>query len=121
MGLDNNMWFQHDGPTAHTAKASMSLLREIFPQHTISRIGDIAWPPRSPDLTVPDFFLWGYLKSTVYTTKPRTMDDLRRRIDKEITKIDLETIQKAMQNVCVRARECSTKNGSHLSSVIFKK
>ena len=49
------------------------------------------------------------------------MYDLRPRMDEEITKIDLETIQKAMQNVCVRAREYSTKNGSHLSSVIFKK
>jgi hypothetical protein len=26
----------------------------------ISRFGDIAWPARSPDLTVPDFFLWGF-------------------------------------------------------------
>ena len=25
----------------------------------VRSFGDIAWPPRSPDLTVPDFFLWG--------------------------------------------------------------
>ena len=28
----------------------------------ISRFGDIAWSARSPELTVPDFFLWGFLK-----------------------------------------------------------
>ena len=58
LGLDQNAWFQQDGVTCHTAKASMALLREMFPQHIISRFGDIPWPPRSPDLTAPDFFLW---------------------------------------------------------------
>jgi hypothetical protein len=27
------------------------------------------WPPRSPDLTPPDYFLWGYLKGTFYQNK----------------------------------------------------
>jgi len=27
-----------------------------FPQRVISRFGDVPWPPRSPDLTAPDFF-----------------------------------------------------------------
>ncbi|KAJ4438747.1 hypothetical protein ANN_14698 [Periplaneta americana] len=35
------------------------------------------WPPRSPDLTTPDFFLWGYLIERVYTTRPQTLDDLK--------------------------------------------
>ena len=28
------------------------------------------WPSRSPDLTVCDFHLWGYLKNKVYAKKP---------------------------------------------------
>jgi hypothetical protein len=31
--------------------------------------GPIARPPRSPDLTPLDFFLWGYVKNTVYQVK----------------------------------------------------
>ena len=31
--------------------------------------GPIKWPPRSPDLTPPDFFLWGVLKDKVYAKK----------------------------------------------------
>ncbi|KAJ8958133.1 hypothetical protein NQ318_006070, partial [Aromia moschata] len=30
------------------------------------RDGPILWPPRSPDLTILDFYLWGRLKQYVY-------------------------------------------------------
>jgi hypothetical protein len=39
----------------------------------IGRGGPIAWTPRSPDLTLLDFFLWGYVKNIVYQVK---IDDL---------------------------------------------
>ena len=45
------MWFQQDGATAHTAKASMTVVRQMFQQHVVSRFGDAPWPPRSPDLS----------------------------------------------------------------------
>ena len=48
-----SVWFQQDGATAHTARASKSVLREMFPQHVISR-GDFPWPARSPDLSACD-------------------------------------------------------------------
>ena len=32
------------------------------------------WPPRSPDLTVCDFFLWGFVKDNVYDPQlPKTL------------------------------------------------
>jgi hypothetical protein len=34
-------------------------VRNLFPNHVISRYGDIIWPARSPDLSACDFFLWG--------------------------------------------------------------
>ncbi|CAI6371226.1 unnamed protein product [Macrosiphum euphorbiae] len=65
-----DMWFQQDGATCHTARATMDILRERFEGMVISRNGDINWPPRSCDLTPLDFFLWGYLKSHVHANKP---------------------------------------------------
>ena len=56
------MWFQQDGVTAHTARQRMALLRGLFGERLISRFSGFNWPSRSPDLTAPDFFLWGYLK-----------------------------------------------------------
>ena len=37
-------------------------------------------PPRSPDLTPCDYFLWGHLKSKVYLTPPQDVEELRERI-----------------------------------------
>lgn len=58
--LQQDVWFQQDGATAHTARVSMTLLRNLFPGHVISRFADVPWPPRSPDLNICDFFC-GYI------------------------------------------------------------
>ena len=60
------MWFQQDGATSHTARATMRILRDAFPGRIMSKSGYVDRPPRSPDLTAPDYFLWGCLKGRVY-------------------------------------------------------
>jgi len=30
------------------------------------RGGTVVWPPRSPDITPLDFYLWGYMRQKVY-------------------------------------------------------
>ncbi|GFU85740.1 transposase [Trichonephila clavipes] len=56
-------WFQQDGATCHTARATIDLLKDTFGDRLISRFGPVNWPPRSCDLTPLDYFLWGYVKS----------------------------------------------------------
>jgi len=51
--------FSSNGATAHTANESMTIVRNMFPGHIISRFGDVPWPPRSPDLSTCDFFSLG--------------------------------------------------------------
>ena len=36
----------------------------------------MAWPPRSPDLTTMDFFLWGHIKALIYTSPVDSEEDL---------------------------------------------
>ena len=57
---------------------------------------DIDWPPRSPDLTPPDFFLWGFLKSKVYANKPKIIEKLIDNIRAEMAAI-LPEIRSAIQ------------------------
>lgn len=45
---------------SHTSCKTMQILKDIFPGHLISRNGDLHWPPRSPDLTAPDYSLWDF-------------------------------------------------------------
>ena len=65
----------------------MSVLREMFPQHVISRGGDVPWPARSPDLSAYDYILWEYLKSRIFISKPRTIKELKQSIKEEIATI----------------------------------
>ncbi|GFX42955.1 uncharacterized protein TNCV_4058791 [Trichonephila clavipes] len=51
------LWFQQDGATFHTARATIDLLKDTFGDRLISRFGPVNWPPRSCDLTPLDYFL----------------------------------------------------------------
>ncbi|KAJ4429885.1 hypothetical protein ANN_22089 [Periplaneta americana] len=63
-------------------------------QRWLGRRGSAAeFPPRSPDLTPPDFYLWGALKDTVYAIKPQTLEELRVQIEHACNDIPLATIQ----------------------------
>nr|CAH7751303.1 unnamed protein product [Callosobruchus chinensis] len=99
-----NMWFQQDGATARTARATMDIVKELFPGRLISRFGDLAWPAKSPDLTAPDFFLCGYLKSRVYVNNPQTIAALEENIRQECEQISPEILRKVMENAIKRAQ-----------------
>ncbi|GBM45178.1 hypothetical protein AVEN_181071-1 [Araneus ventricosus] len=68
-----NVWFQHDGAPAHKTSSVKQYLVEEFGEQITGYVGFQEWPPRSPDLTPMDFFLWGYLKLQVYATPPPTI------------------------------------------------
>ena len=117
---EEEVWFQQDGATAHTARRSMEMLRELFPGRLVSSRGDISWPPRSPDLSPCDFFLWGYLKAEVYKHRPRTLQELKDVIRQEVAAIPREVTRRTMDNFRERLRECLNNGGHHLSDIIFK-
>jgi hypothetical protein len=49
----------------------------------MGRRGSIEWPPRSPDLSPPDFFASGVVKDAVYSKKPTSIDQLQNEIVNE--------------------------------------
>ena len=46
-------------------------------------VPEVPWPPHSPDLSPPDFMLWGHVKSRVYETKPSTIQQLKAAISEK--------------------------------------
>ena len=68
-GLDHVCWFQ-DGAQAHQAHQARIVrdrLLHIFGENKLVALRTLVeWPPRSPDLTLLDFFVWGHLKGKVY-------------------------------------------------------
>ncbi|GFW70443.1 uncharacterized protein TNCV_4915631 [Trichonephila clavipes] len=96
--LSEELWFQQDGATCHTARATIDLLKDTFGDRLISRFGPVNWPPRSWDLTPLDYFLWGYVKSLVYADKPQTLDHLEDNICRVIADIRPQMLEKVIEN-----------------------
>lgn len=108
-----NYYFQQDGATAHTATTVQDWLK--------SKIGDKfinkkKWPPRSPDLNPCDYFLWGYLKSRVYSPLPKTLDQLKANIEREIKNIRPEILKEVFINLKKRCNLVIQKFGGHFEN-----
>ena len=60
--------------------------------------GTVPWPARSPDLTAPDFFLWGYLKQKVYSHNIENIETLKQYIRAELNVInsDKDLLKKSL-------------------------
>ena len=89
-------WFQQDGATCHTANLTKEVLKEVFDTRLISKP---KWPARSPDLTPPDFFLWGMLKGRVYEKNPPDLSALKLKIKREIAKITEAQLNDVFENL----------------------
>ncbi|GFV48349.1 uncharacterized protein TNCV_2479141 [Trichonephila clavipes] len=114
------LWFQQDGATCHTARATIDLLKDTFGDCLISRFGPVNWPPRSCDLTRLDYFLWGYAKSLVYADKPQTLDHLEDNIRRVIADIRPQMLEKVIENWTSRLDYIRASRGSRMPEIIFK-
>lgn len=112
---ERQCWFQQDGAAAHTAHTTTAMLEEFFDDRFISRG---LWPPRSPDLTPPDFFLWGMLKNKVYANNPRTIEDLKRNIENGIAEITVDTLNNVFRNMQRRVDACLEQQGGHFQHLL---
>ena len=122
-GHFSRLWWAQDGAPAHTALDIRDWLAEFFQNHIIALHHNPEWPPRSPDLTPCDFFLWGYVKSRVFVTPPASVDDLRQRIIHEIdhVKRDQMMIRRAVRDMIRRARICIQEGGKHIERLLENK
>jgi hypothetical protein len=89
------MYFQHEGALSHYTQLAMQHLNDTFPDRWIGHDSTINWPLRSPDLTLLDFCLWGWMKSKTYRRKVNTQDELLDHIMDVIT--------------CVRERQAALR------------
>lgn len=111
---------QLDGAPPHYHGSVRDHLNMALPQRWIGRAsqGDqqlIHWPPRSPDLTPCDFFMWGFVKDHVYVPPlPTTLDELRARITAAIADIDRGLLQKVWQEMEYRLDICRVTRGAHI-------
>ena len=96
---ERNIW---NGPIDATA-ISREKVREYLNEHLPDRwVGRAAatdntctWPPRSPDLTVCDLFLWGFVKDNVYVPPlTKTLPEMQERINTAIRNITQDMVER---------------------------
>ena len=114
LGLLDIIYFQQDGAPAHFHHEVRQFIAATFPDRVIGRGGDVSWPPRSCDLTPPDFFLWGYIKDEVYKQKCNTLDQLRNRIRIAFAHIPNDLCERVCACVTRRLQKCSQLKGSQV-------
>jgi hypothetical protein len=78
---DEQFYFQQDGAPPRYHRDVRAYLDDILPGRWIGQRGAVEFPPRSPDLTRLDFYLWGTRKDVVYRRKPATLAALREEIE----------------------------------------
>ena len=59
-GLNDDLFYLHDGYPAHNYRPGVAFLRESFPRRVIGTYEEpLSWPARSPDLNIMNFFFVG--------------------------------------------------------------
>jgi hypothetical protein len=72
------------------------------------------WPPRPPDITPCDFFLWAYVKHRVFTPPlPRDLADLKVQIIAAVKNINAPMLMRVWQELEYRIDVCRVTRGAH--------
>lgn len=112
--LQPRVIFQQDGAPPHWALAVRDFLNEVYPGRWIGRDGPTPWPPRSPDITPLDFFLWGYVKDRVYATPVPDLNTLRRRITEIVASVTQDMLTNTWREIDYRLDVLRATKGAHI-------
>ena len=116
----HQMWMQLDVAPAHFSAQVRRVLSVTYPGRWIGRGGPVAWPPRSPDLTPLDFFLWGHIKSLVYETPVPDEETLLARIlvaSDEVREMP-DVSGRVRQSFLHRCNACIECGGRHFEHIL---
>lgn len=112
-------WYQLDGAPAHCTRPVTTELNAMFGERWIRLNGPLEWPPRSPDLTPLDFYLWGTIKSEVYKNNIDSKEELEARVRGALRGLPPEQIRKATSDgVRRRIDECMAVGGQYFENLL---
>jgi hypothetical protein len=117
-GHFQRLWWAQDSAPAHQLIAVRERHSEIFADRVIALHLPIEWPPRSPNLTPCDYFLWGVRYTLSLRYPPQDINDLRQRIQNEanVLRENPELIRRVVlyMRQLQRTNLCELRNGGHV-------
>ena len=121
MGNSSELIFQQDGAPPHWARPVRNWLNEEMPGKWIGRGSptdkNIAWPARSPDLTLMDYFVWGFVKSKVYVQNYENLEYLKNSIRAAFREISADMIASSLKNLQKRLKQVVQHGDCHIENI----
>lgn len=105
-------YFQQDNAPAHKSRETIAFLEQFFDTRIIN------FPPRSPDLTILDYFIFPYLKNTIFKTRHHTIEELRNAIMNSCADITQEILINGFESMKRRVQLCLQNNGQHFQHLL---
>lgn len=119
LNIRQQMWYLHDGRSAHSTRAITVVLNREFGNRWIHRSGNNKQPTRSPDLTPLDFYFWGRLMNLLYNETHTTREDIKHRISRACALIDADEIHHAVRSIWTRIERCIHAQ-SHFEHLLWR-
>jgi len=89
-------------------------LDATFLNRWIGRDGPTPWPPRSPDITPHDLFLWGYVKDEVFSTPVPDITNLKAKITDDLATITEDMLENTWRETDYRLDVLRATKGAHV-------
>jgi len=106
--------FQQDGASPHWVSDIRRFLNAKFPNRWTGRDGPTSWPPRSPDITPLEFFLWGYVTDKVFSKPVPDITNLKARITDASVTITEDILENTWRETDCRLDVLRATKGAHV-------
>ena len=113
--------FQQDGARCHTTPFVLAWLKEEFDGRVISGNTDTPYPACSPDLTPPDFWLWGVILAELRRLMPTSIPLLQNTAQSYCEDLPEDDVRRATAHCRLRAQVCAENGGSHFEHQLKKR
>ena len=85
-----------------------------FPNRWLGRDDPTPWPPRSPDITPLDFFLWEYVKGKVFSTPVPDITNLKTIITDAFATITEDMLENTCREIDYRLYVLRATKGAYV-------
>ena len=93
-------YFQQDDASSHAAKVVTAFIKKRYPKPFP------AWPAKSPDLNVLDYFVWSQIdKNLEALDPPTTVSELRANAITSAAAIPQKMLDQAIDNLLARCKK----------------
>ena len=102
------LWFQQDGATPYTARATMAHLHTLLRNRFWSLQAELEWSPHSPDFAPLDFFFWNAAKAEENKENLCSLRQLKQAVESFTQSVTTDTCRRMIENFAV-SHQCLCK------------